>query len=145
LQRTALAFLIGGAIRYNITHGEPLFVSADTGHPIKSIETLSHLVLIGAYFISVAYYLVLLAAFGLKLSGWSDPTLGEIIATVIISGICFVGATKGLEGVEKAEKVTVSANLAAIAALIATLIVFGIALPADYTLGAPAKENHTFD
>lgn len=142
---TALAFLIGGAIRYNIEHGEPLFEGAEAGHSIRSIETLSHFVLIAAYFISVAYYLVLLATFGLKLVGSSDPALGRIIATLMICGICFVGATKGLEGVEKAEKVTVSANLAAIAALLATLVLFGFALPAGYSWEAAANESHNFD
>ena len=142
---TMLAFLIGGAIRYNIEHGEPIFDTAEAGHPIKSIETLSHLVLIGAYFISVAYYLVLLSAFGLKLVGWSDPFLGKAVATVMIGGICIVGATKGLAGVEKAEKFTVSANLAAIAALIVSLVIFGLTLSEPYSWTAAAQEKHTFD
>lgn len=142
---TALAFLMGGAIRYNIRYGEPVFGTAEAGHPVKSFETLSHLVLTGAYFISVAYYLVLLAAFGLKLLGWHDPVLGKAVATVLISAICLVGATKGLEGVERAEKFTVSANLAAIAALLAGLVIFGLNLPSEYSWSAAAKETHTFD
>jgi hypothetical protein len=95
----ALAFLIGSAIRYNIRFGEPIFESSKPGHTIKSIETVSHLVLIGAYFISVAYYLVLLAAFGMKLLGLHDPLLGKVIATVIVTGICTVGTIRGLQGV----------------------------------------------
>ena len=142
---TFLAFLIGGAIRYNISKGEPIFDTAEAGHTIKSIETLSHLVLIGAYFISVAYYLVLLSAFGLKLIGWNDPFLGKAIATTMISAICFVGATKGLAGVERAEKFTVSANLAAIAALLVSLLIFGFTLSEPYDWTAAAQENHSFD
>lgn len=142
---TALAYMIGGVIRYNIRHAEPILATAKAGHEIKSIETTSHLVLIGAYFISVAYYLVLLSAFGLKLLGWNDPMLGKIIATVMILGICAVGATKGLEGVERAEKFTVSANLAAITALLVALAIFGLNLPADYSWTAAASESHEFD
>lgn len=142
---TTLAYFMGGAIRYNIRFGEPVFSSEQIGHPIKSIETLSHLVLTGAYFISVAYYLVLLAAFGLKLLGWHDPILGKFVATAMISAICLIGATKGLEGVERAEKFTVSANLAAIAALLVTLIIFGISLPAGYSWTAAMQESHTVD
>nr|WP_321443429.1 hypothetical protein [uncultured Cohaesibacter sp.] len=142
---TSLAFLIGGAIRYNIAKGEPIFDTAEVGHPIKSIETLSHLVLIGAYFISVAYYLVLLSAFGLKLLGWSDPFLGKAVATAMISAICVVGATKGLEGVERAEKFTVSANLAAIAALLVSLIIFGLTLPEPYSWTAAATKKHVIN
>ncbi|PID35530.1 MAG: hypothetical protein CR993_09565 [Rhodobacterales bacterium] len=142
---TALAYLFGGAIRYNIAHAEPVLEEAEAGHTVKSIETTSHIVLIGAYFISVAYYLVLLSAFGLKLIGWDDPLLGKVIATVMITGICGVGATKGLGGVERAEEFTVSANLAAIAALLVALMIFGVALPADYSWSAAAHESHSFD
>lgn len=142
---TALAFLMGGAIRYNIRYGEPLFGTTKAGHPVKSFETLSHLVLTGAYFISVAYYLVLLSAFGLKLLGWQDPMLGKAVATALIMAICLVGATKGLEGVERAEKFTVSANLAAIAALLAGLVIFGLNLPSDYSWAAEATETHSFN
>ncbi len=142
---TALAFLMGGAIRYNIEFGEPIFETARAGHSIRSIETLSHLVLTGAYFISVAYYLVLLAAFALRLAGWGDPVLGKIIATVMISGICLIGAIKGLEGVERAEKFTVSANLATIAALLVALAIFGLNLPEPYSWSAAASDRHGFN
>lgn len=142
---TALAYLFGSAVRYNIRYAEPVLDEAQAGHAIKSIEVSSHIVLIGAYFISVAYYLVLLAAFGLKLIGFSDPLLGKVIATVLIAGICAVGATKGLEGIERAEKFTVSANLAAIAALLAALVIFGLNLPEPYSWSAATKEHHPFD
>ena len=105
---TAIAFLIGSAIRYNIRHGEPILEKAETGHVIKSAETLSHLALIGAYFISVAYYLVLLAAFAMKLLGLDDPLLEDIAATVIVVTICAIGAFEGLQAVQRAETFTVS-------------------------------------
>ena len=140
-----VSFLIGGAIRYNIRYGEPVIESARAGHTIRSIEGLSHLVLAGAYFIAVAYYLVLLAAFGMKLLGWHDPVLGKIAATALISGICGVGALKGLGGVERIEKFTVSANLAAIAAMLVSLAMFGIDLPPGYGWTAKASDTHAFD
>lgn len=142
---TGLAYLVGGAIRYNIRYAEPLLEGAKPGHVIKSIETVSQIVLIGAYFISVSYYLVLLAAFGMKLLGYTDPNLGKVVASVIVAAICLVGAVRGLHGVEKAETFTVSANLAAIAALLVSLLVFGLALPSDYSWTAALDEQHTFD
>ncbi|MCB1489470.1 MAG: hypothetical protein KDJ88_18680 [Bauldia sp.] len=142
---TALAYLIGGAIRYNIRFGEPIFDTAAAGHPIGSIEMLSRFALIGAYFISVAYYLVLLGAFGLKLIGWEDPVLGKGVATILILLICGVGATKGLHGVERAEKFTVSANMAAISALLVTLAIFCLDLPSGYGWGDVPKGPHPFD
>ena len=142
---TALAYVIGGAIRYNIRYGEPIFDTAKAGHPIESVELVSHLALIGAYFISVAYYLVLLATFGMKLVGWDDPILGKAIATTLILAISAVGITKGLGGVEKAEEYTVSANLSVIAALLVALVIFGFSLPSEYSWTAAAGETHTFD
>ena len=142
---TALAFFVGGAIRYNIRYAEPVIEGAHPGHSIQSIEVLSHIVLIGAYFISVAYYLVLLATFGLKLLGLADPLLGKAIATTIVAGICAVGATRGLQGVERAEKVTVSVNLASIAALLTALVIFGVNMPAGYEWNAAGGPIHSFD
>lgn len=145
LALTGLAYLIGGAIRYNIRYAEPLLEGAKPGHVIKSVETVSQIVLIGAYFISVSYYLVLLAAFGMKLLGYTDPNLGKVVATFIVSAICLVGAVRGLHGVEKAETFTVSANLAAITALLVSLFIFGLALPSGYSWTAALQEKHTFD
>jgi len=142
---TALAFLVGGAIRYNIHYAEPVLDSAGAGHPIKSFEVLSHIVLIGAYFISVAYYLVLLSAFGLKLLGLANPLLGKAIATTIVASICAVGAMRGLQGIERAEKITVSANLASIAALLTALVIFGVNLPAGYSWKAAVGQPHVLN
>lgn len=129
---TGLAFLIGGAIRYNIRHAEPLLAGAMPDPVVRSIETTSHVVLIGAYFISVSYYLVLLGAFGMKLLGLTNPVIGKLAASIIVALICLVGATRGLERIERAEEVTISANLAAIMALLAALALFGLHLPTGY-------------
>ena len=142
---TGLSYLIGGAIRYNIRYAEPILEKAQAGHAIRSVETVSQIVLIGAYFVSVSYYLVLLSAFGMKLLGYTDPVLGKIVATVIVSAICLVGAVRGLQGVEKAETFTVSANLAAITALLVSLVIFGLNLPADFSWTAAADTAHGFD
>lgn len=142
---TALTYLIGGAIRYNIHFGESMFKSPKISLGIKTVETLSHLVLIGAYFISVGYYLVLLSVFSFKLLGLDNPFLGKVIASTIVVLICAVGTFKGLSGVEKAEKYTVSANLAAIAAMLIGLLIFGFDLPNGYSWSAAAKQDHVYD
>lgn len=142
---TTLAFLVGGAIRYNIRFGEPILKGAHPGHPVQSLEILSHFVLIGAYFISVAYYLVLLSTFGLKVMGLADPLLGKAISTAIVAAICAVGAMRGLDGVERAEKITVSVNLASIAALLAALVIFGLSLPSGYGWTTAVSQPHSID
>ena len=59
-----LAYFVGEAIRFNIRHFEPI---ENAGHgPVQNIAFLSRIVLAGAYFISVTYYLQLLAAFVLR-------------------------------------------------------------------------------
>lgn len=142
---TFLAFLVGSAIRYNISHAEPELASSDVGHPLMAAETMSHFVLIAAYFISVSYYLVLLATFGLKIAGFADPVLAKIIASSLALLICGVGATKGLAMIESAEKFSVSGNLAAIAALLACLFFFGLNLPEPYHWTTVLQEKHSFN
>ena len=70
----ALAYMVGGAIRFNIRHFEPI---ENKGHgPAQDIAFLSRIVLVAAYFISVTYYLELLAAFLLKAVGMHSQVAG---------------------------------------------------------------------
>lgn len=121
-----LAYLIGEAVRYNIRHGETVFETAQVGHTLRSIEGLSHLILIGAYLVTVAYYLVLLGEFGMRLFGLDAPGPAKVVATLLVCGISAFGALRGLQGVERAEKYTVSANLAAVTAMLVCLAVYTI-------------------
>jgi hypothetical protein len=121
----AAAYLVGGAIRFNIRHGEPLFnkpPETSKIHIIQSFEKLSHFVLAFAYFISIAYYLVLLGNFLLKGAGDTNPEFPKFIATAILAGLGTVGFLKGLGMVERVERYAVGINLSVIAALIGGLI-----------------------
>ena len=142
---TGAAYLLGGVIRYNIQYGEPQFADRKTDRATLSLETLSHLVLTGAYFISVAYYLVLLAAFALKVAHIDNAFLGKAVATALVLVIAGIGALRGLGGIERAEKFTVSANLAAIAALLVSLLLFAVFLPQGYTLLPTVGAAHEHD
>ncbi len=65
-----LAYAVGGAIRFNIRHFEPI---ENAGHgPAQTIALISRIVLGGAYFISVTYYLQLLSAFLTNAAGIDD-------------------------------------------------------------------------
>lgn len=119
----ALAYLIGGAIRFNIAHAEPL-LARGAPMPIRTAEQVSHIVLAFAYFVSVAYYLALLSTFLLKGLGHPDPWLARLITTAILLAIGAVGALRGLHEVEKIETFTVATNLAVIAGLLAALAWF---------------------
>ncbi len=118
------AYLVGSAIRFNIRYAEPLLAKAPKNREVSltlSLEKLSHFVLAFAYFISVAYYLVLLGNFVLKGFGITSPQTAKIIATGILAALGSVGFFRGLGLVEKVEKYAVTINLAVIAALLAGL------------------------
>ncbi|MFV1958797.1 MAG: hypothetical protein ACC662_05220 [Planctomycetota bacterium] len=117
-----LAFAVGGAIRFNIRHFEPI---EEQGHgPAQDISFLSRLVLAGAYFISVTYYLQLLAVFALQALGLHDPIAAHAITTTLLLVIAAVGMWRGLDELGALEKYTVSLNLGMVGALLLALAVY---------------------
>jgi hypothetical protein len=122
----ALAYLIGSAVRDNILHMEvPLAEGTAAPHAV-SIERLSRLVLTFAYFVSVAYYLVLFASFLLKFFGSTDAVFAKEIVTVLLAIIGGVGFWRGFRAVESMEVFAVSIKLAVIAGLVASVAAYGI-------------------
>lgn len=121
------SYAMGGVIRFNIRHGEPLF-EKKANWPAR-VERVSHAVLAIAYFVSVTYYLALLAAFVLKgvgQPGAEDGQMARWIATGLLALIGGVGALRGLRGLEHVEEVAVGIKLAVIAAIIGGLAVLNI-------------------
>ena len=117
----AAAYLLGHAIRFNIAHAEPLLKRDHPPRALAWVEQGSRVALAFAYFVSVAYYLTLLASFVLKGLGHPDPMLARGLTTAVLLSIGAVGAIRGLHEVEKIEVITVSTNLAVIAGLLVTL------------------------
>lgn len=121
-----LGYLYGAAVRHNITHVEPRL-----GHLPRTaagIERISDLTLALSYFVSVSYYLNLLAAFALRIVGVIDPFHIHLLATGVIAAIGMIGMRGGLGALEKLEVGTVGIKLAVIAGLLASLAVaFGSA------------------
>ena len=128
------AYLVGGAIRFNIAHGEPLFEHAakqSSARIAMMAERLSHVALAGAYFISIAYYLSLLSIFLLKGIGVDSETLARVITTSVLVFIGFYGFARNLSGLERLEEYAVSFNLAVIAAITVALAGYNIHLWTD--------------
>ncbi|MGE0847796.1 MAG: hypothetical protein AB7L41_16135, partial [Flavobacteriaceae bacterium] len=119
-----LTWLIGAAIRFNIAHVEPLAGDGRAPKDIAALEWLSHAVLAFAYFVSVAYYLVLFASFLLKGAGVDSLFLVKAIVTVILAAIGALGWLRGFRGVERVEIYAVTLKLAVIAGMIGALLVF---------------------
>lgn len=131
-----LAFGVGSAIRFNIRYFEPI---EDDGHgPAQSIAFLSRLVLAGAYFISISYYLQLLAAFVLRSSGLEAPAfVANLVTTTLLVVIGGIGMWRGLAVLGKVEKYAVAFNLGMIAALLVGLLVYNGLLVSRGTWSLP--------
>ncbi len=120
-----LAYAVGDAIRFNIRHFEP--VEHKKGM-VQNIAFISRIVLSAAYFISVTYYLQLLAAFVLNAVGLSGESYANIITTALLVLIGGIGMWRGLGELEKVETYAVSLNLGMIVGLLLALCAYNIHL-----------------
>lgn len=120
LSLCGLAYWFGAAIRYNIVHVETQLKENPPTH-VLWLERVSELALALAYFVSVAYYLNLFAAFGLRLGEVLDPLWIRIVSTGVIAAIGLLGVLRGLAGLERLEVWVVSLKLTLIGGLLAAL------------------------
>ncbi len=135
-----LAYAVGGAIRFNIRHFEPI---ENDGHgAAQTIAFLSRIVLAGAYFISVTYYLQLLAAFLSSAAGIDSQFVAHSITTGLLLIIGGIGMWRGLGMLEGVEKYAVALNLGMIGALLVGLTVYNVFLltGGDWALPAISSE-----
>lgn len=148
-----IAYAVGAVIRFNIRYAEQILKQKPTTtevlprvHRLHAAfrrtamlemrmealhisERVSHIVLAGAYFISISYYLQLLAAFVLRASGYhGTPVVAKIIVTSIIALLGLTGTIAGLRSFEKIERYVIALNLGMIAALITGLLWKNISL-----------------
>lgn len=129
-----IAYGVGSVMRYNILNFEP--IENETGHP-QQIAFLSRIILAGAYFISVTYYLQLLAAFLLKSFGITHPLMANWITTALLLTIGFIGIWRGLGMLEKMEKYAVALNLGMIGSLLFALAYYNIKLASQGSWALP--------
>ena len=115
-----VAWLFGGAIRANIAY---LAEAEPSGRRDRAVETMASWVLGSAYVISVAYYLNLFGAFGLRLTPWDGAENARVLTTVMFAVILAVGWTRGFGALERMERLAVGLKLAIIGGLL-----FGLAV-----------------
>jgi hypothetical protein len=120
-----IAYFIGGAIRFNIRHFEP--IEREHG-AAQEVALLSRFVLAGSYFISVTYYLQLLAAFALHIIGVEGLAPARWVTTALLVFIGGIGMWRGLDELESVDKYAVSLNLGMIAALLIGLLIYNVEL-----------------
>lgn len=119
-----LAFAIGGVIRFNILHAEPVLQDPHANKIVFSLQRVSDLALGFAYIVSVAFYLRLLASFVLDFGGYGDELTESIFTTLVLLFIAIVGWQRGLNGLEKMEESAVAVKLSIIAAFLIGLVAF---------------------
>ena len=120
-----LAYAIGGVIRFNIVHAEPLLHDKE-GHPaIYKIDFFANMTLSFAYVTAIAFYLSLLSSFLLNyVELGHSPSLERSLTTIIIVFIATTGFTRGLGGLEKLEGYSMSLQLSIVAALLIGIFVY---------------------
>ena len=120
-----LAYAIGGVIRFNIIHAEPLLHDRK-GHPaLYKIDLFANTALAFAYVTAIAFYLSLLSSFLLNYVGFGhSPGLERTLTTIIIVFIATTGFTRGLGGLEKLEAYSMSLQLSIVAALLIGIFVY---------------------
>ncbi|MDF1658626.1 MAG: hypothetical protein P1U58_13505 [Verrucomicrobiales bacterium] len=127
-----LAFLVGSAIRFNIRHFEPI---EHRKGAVQSVAFVSRIVLVFAYFISVVYYLELLAAFALHFFGEESQIEANVVTSLLLTCIAVIGVWRGLDSLEKVERFAVALNLGMIGSLLVALLVHnaGLSLGGEWT------------
>ncbi len=119
-----LAYAVGGVIRWNIVHVEDYLADKPFHDPVVWAARITQLVLAGAYAVSVAYYLKLLAEFAMEPlsvpSAWHG-LVSNIGVTAIIAILTIMAFGGGLRRVEHVAHGTVSIKIGIIAGLLAGL------------------------
>ena len=120
-----LAYAIGGVIRFNIIHAEPLLHDREANPAMYRIDLLANTMLSFAYVTAIAFYLSLLSSFLLTYLGFEDsPALERTLTTTIIVFIAATGYIRGLGGLEKLEAYSMSLQLSIVAALLIGVFVY---------------------
>jgi hypothetical protein len=120
-----LAYAIGGVIRFNIIHAEPLLHEREAHPVIYKIDLFANTTLSIAYVTAIAFYLSLLSSFLLTYLGFGDsPALERTLTTTIIVFIAATGYIRGLGGLEKLEAYSMSLQLSIVAALLIGVFVY---------------------
>jgi hypothetical protein len=116
-----LAYAVGGVIRYNIRHAEPLLANDQVPKRTKYYERASDLALVAAYVVSVCLYINILASFLLGGIGeqYDTPRNEHILSVAVIALIGAIGYFKGLNALAKLEKIALGVTLLIIVALFA--------------------------
>ncbi len=124
----AVAYAVGSVIRFNIRHAEPVLAGDQPPRRTEILERSSDLALVGAYVISVCLYINIMASFLLAGVGkeYATATNEHIVSVFVIGLIAAIGYFKGLDALERLEKIALGVTLLLIVALLAGFIAYDV-------------------
>ncbi len=128
----AIAYAVGAVIRFNIVHFENFAASAKLNDPIMWWARVAQLALAGAYAVSVAYYLKLLAEFVLKYlptAGISHSFASNLLVTALIAALAALVFVGGVQRVEHVAHGTVAIKLGIIGGMLTGLACWWLLVP----------------
>ncbi len=134
-----MAFFVGSALRFNIRYFEP--IEHHEGGSAQIIAHLSRFVLVAAYFISITYYLQLLAAFALRFVDSDSAVEASWFTTALLVSIGVAGMWRGLAMFERIERFAVSLNLGVVGALLLGLVVYNVSAVVDGSWALPEVDT----
>ena len=120
----AIAYAVGVVIRFNIAHVEPYLADAGFNDRPAWLARITQTVLSLAYAVSVAYYLKLLAEFGLRplhIDPAVQPLVSNVLVSAVIGALILVALLGDIARVERVAHATVSVKLGVIAGLLVAL------------------------
>lgn len=123
----ALAYALGGVMRFNIKHLEPLLAEARFHDPIAWCARVAQALLAIAYAVSVAYYLKLLAEFSLKpfeISGSLHAIYSKSMVTGLICLFGILAASGGHRRMERLAHASVSLKIGVIGGMLIALALY---------------------
>lgn len=121
---SAMAWLVGIAIRHNVATVEPLAASGGLDRVTARLEQIGDGVIVVAYVISVALYLRIMAQYvtGYLAPGGGQPLAERLIAAGAVVVIVVVGITRGFDGLDRLDRVSLIAVLVLTTILGAALV-----------------------
>ena len=121
-----LAYAVGGVIRYNIVHVEPL-LQEGVGRPTRLLERGSDVALALAYVVSVSLYLHIFSSFVLGGLGLDTELYENAMTTGVILFITAIGITKGLKSLERMEEWALYLTILVIVAVVVAFARYDVA------------------
>lgn len=115
---TAVAWLVGSAIRHNIAAIEPVAAQGRLREGDELLERLSDVAIALAYIVSVALYLRIMAEYIVDYAGVTiDGAASSIVASAAVMIIVLVGLFRGFAGLDLMERLALGAVLVVTTAL----------------------------